>query len=652
MEKYDFTLLVLKFFSLLMGKAKTNQIKFTEEIEQKCDVADQTVKYLLETNILQVCVNFLKSLFATVIKNTKVDENLLKSLNVNEIHYLQPFFNKCDLKNQNYQLFQPSVYQLSESIIRLIYQIIKITGKTLFANLWFKQNGEELSNMLCDFMMDADEQTIRRIIRKTLLLICGSKEGYRNLKDKRCIQKYTKSVKFFSKSYSTQASYSSTFDELVKITNDLKNCYDIGVVRPINWLQSCTSDEEILKSLFACSCAHNEEVLHTIIIKLISLAIHNENLSVQVKMKKTEEENSEELSCCKKLFSFLLPDLLHNFVTKFLINNCSACLKWQVHQVLHTLYENANQETKLTILNLFWSIYKSTSTKGKVSPYFIDLLGYFTYTLDIDDRRFNNYSNEVLQTIKNLFKLLADHPSSHFYPYLHYILETDGYYFDREPCLDCNNVEVQPSTLKLSAIKADARFSTCSMILKLIQSYCISKIFLRITDIKKSKMVRTINILYSNHNIQATVDLKSKIETWRKAKSIKLQPGQTDVRIDFSLPITACNLMIEYVDFYETIVGCSETLQCPRCSAVVSGKPYVCTKLLSSFYFRRDLANDIGNGIFFLFSANPGICGNCGENVFQCHKCRAINYDEKVWNYAKKITLKIKFMHFPGSIFM
>ena len=24
-----------------------------------------------------------------------------------------------------------------------------------------------------------------------------------------------------------------------------------------------------------------------------------------------------------------------------------------------------------------------------------------------------------------------------------------------------------------------------------------------------------------------------------------------------------------------------------------------------------------------------GICGNCGENVFQCHKCRQINYDEK-----------------------
>ena len=30
-----------------------------------------------------------------------------------------------------------------------------------------------------------------------------------------------------------------------------------------------------------------------------------------------------------------------------------------------------------------------------------------------------------------------------------------------------------------------------------------------------------------------------------------------------------------------------------------------------------------------MISANPGVCSNCGENVFQCHKCRSINYDEK-----------------------
>lgn len=43
--------------------------------------------------------------------------------------------------------------------------------------------------------------------------------------------------------------------------------------------------------------------------------------------------------------------------------------------------------------------------------------------------------------------------------------------------------------------------------------------------------------------------------------------------------------------------GGSEVLQCPRCQASVP--------------------------------AHPGVCNTCGENVYQCHKCRAINYDEK-----------------------
>ena len=54
---------------------------------------------------------------------------------------------------------------------------------------------------------------------------------------------------------------------------------------------------------------------------------------------------------------------------------------------------------------------------------------------------------------------------------------------------------------------------------------------------------------------------------------------------------------LNYLDFFESAQSALESLQCPRCSAPVP--------------------------------AHPGICGNCSENVYQCHKCRAINYDEK-----------------------
>ena len=37
--------------------------------------------------------------------------------------------------------------------------------------------------------------------------------------------------------------------------------------------------------------------------------------------------------------------------------------------------------------------------------------------------------------------------------------------------------------------------------------------------------------------------------------------GQTDIKVEFPLPIVACNLMIEYADFYENIQASAETLQ-------------------------------------------------------------------------------------------
>lgn len=168
---------------------------------------------------------------------------------------------------------------------------------------------------------------------------------------------------------------------------------------------------------------------------------------------------------------------------------------------------------------------------------------------------------------------------------------------ESEPCLVCNNPEVPMATIKLSSIKVDSKFTTTTQIVKLVGSHTISRITLRIGDLKRTKMVRTINVYYNNQSVQAVVELKNKPAMWHKAKKITLAQGQTEVKMEFPLPIVACNLMIEYADFYENIQASSETLQCPRCSASVP--------------------------------ANPGICANCGENVFQCHKCRAINYDEK-----------------------
>ena len=40
---------------------------------------------------------------------------------------------------------------------------------------------------------------------------------------------------------------------------------------------------------------------------------------------------------------------------------------------------------------------------------------------------------------------------------------------------------------------------------------------------------------------------------WLKACSYTLNPSQSEVKVDFPLPITARNVIIEFADFYENV---------------------------------------------------------------------------------------------------
>lgn len=82
---------------------------------------------------------------------------------------------------------------------------------------------------------------------------------------------------------------------------------------------------------------------------------------------------------------------------------------------------------------------------------------------------------------------------------------------------------------------------------------------------------------------------------------LQVNQGDTEIDVQLSIPVVTCNVVFEMAEFYDANIGATNApdfVHCPRCSTSVA--------------------------------PNPGICSNCGENVFQCVKCRAINYDEKV----------------------
>ena len=202
------------------------------------------------------------------------------------------------------------------------------------------------------------------------------------------------------------------------------------------------------------------------------------------------------------------------------------------------------------------AVEKVAGARSPSSSQFVDLLGYFSVGECVagNEDKISSYAQCAVDMLRSQNSILFSHANSAIYNSLSQLVDFPGYYLESDPCLVCNNPEVSFTNMKLSSLKVDTKYTTSTQIVKLTGSHSISKILLRIGDLKRQKMVRTNN----NRTVQAVVELKNRPTMWHLAKKITLTSGQTDLKIEFPLPIVACNIMIEYSDFYENIQVCYE----------------------------------------------------------------------------------------------
>lgn len=483
---------------------------------------------------------------------------------------------------------------LIEQILRLTFLLIKVKD-----DLRSQEIIQDIHEPLCEIIIKTDVQRIYGQTRKLLLLICGSRGRYKALKDDHIYKAYTRSLVDFIKEkiYETTNYIMNKLDYLLKVADDLKLCLENALLRPNNWEIFCMRENYLVSYLMECANETSEEVLHSILLKLIQIAIvskggddthTNEKVSYLKIMENLESQIRQ--NGFKKI--------LENFLKKFLRGKTNLSLKNLAHSIVSSMM-GFNDYFDDFLFCTMWKLFEESNFT--LSKHFIDILCAVTYgrSTKISGDQWSKYMDHVLVEYFKHNKTLQAHPSAHIYTHLHDLMEIDGYYFDNDSCFQClTSNDTSPAPLRLTSIKFDVRFTPSSVLVRLTQSYSIHKIILKIGDLKKNKMLRKLNIYYNNLNTVAIAELRSKQHKWKKAKSISVASGQTEICIEFILPITACNLMFEYSDFYSGTIGCTETIQCPRCSATVS--------------------------------TVPGVCSNCGENVFQCHKCRSINYDEKV----------------------
>ena len=62
----------------------------------------------------------------------------------------------------------------------------------------------------------------------------------------------------------------------------------------------------------------------------------------------------------------------------------------------------------------------------------------------------------AVEVLQGQNSLLTNHPNANLYTNLQGLVEFDGFYLESEPCLVCNDPEVQFTNIKLSAIKVSS----------------------------------------------------------------------------------------------------------------------------------------------------------------------------------------------------
>ncbi|WAR30664.1 UBR4-like protein [Mya arenaria] len=581
-KSFEVKLVCLRLLSVLLSRTKAGT---KQSNESTSFISNTTASALLSNGAVGYCLKILQNLLPYWRNYNPAEEEtaplpgqLLRPRSSAPPPDMSPFFLRQYVKGHANDVFEDYPQLLTEMALRLPYQL--------------------------------------------LLFICGSKEKYRELRDLHSIETNLKSVteqcekNGLSVTKDTLPNVMLPYDALLVLIEHLKVCADIASSRPVNWQRYCCQNEGIILFLMKASTSLDEGVAPTLLQLLQCALCGSAVIKASVPQELTDprltkatsgkqskdadtdktdgtEQPAQDGNLCAQLIAQLNrqtnTELMTNFVRTFLLESNSTSIRWQAHSLVHQIYRNSGPEEQSAMLDLLWTLWGELPQHGRKASQFIDLLGYFLLTKEYLDR--------AVDLLREQNVKLVNHPNSQIYNMLQGLVDFDGYYLESDPCLVCNNPEVSYSSLKLTNIKVDSKFTTTTQIVKLVGSYTISKISLRITELKRTKMVRVMNIYYNNRTVQAVVELKNKPGLWHKARKMTLTAGQTDVKVEFPIPIVACNLMIEYADFYDNLQATSETLQCPRCSASVP--------------------------------ANPGVCGNCGENVFQCHKCRAINYDEK-----------------------
>ncbi|CAH9092629.1 unnamed protein product [Cuscuta epithymum] len=673
-------LLILASTSMAASSIVDGQEKddFISHLLRACGtLRNQTfVNYLMD--ILQQLVNVFKS--PSVTTDASYGPNaasgcgaLLTMRREVPAGNFSPFFSDSYAKSHRADIFVDYHRLLLENTFRLLYSMIRPEKhekgvekeKPYKVSLSKDLKLDGYQDVLCSYINNPHTAFVRRYARRLFLHLCGSKTQYYSVRDS---WQFSNDLKKLYKHVNKSGGFESTitYERNVKIVKSLSTMAEVASSRPRNWQKYCLRHADVLPYLVSgVFCFGEECIVQT--LKLLNLAFYTGNvnnhssqkteggdvgiaanksgaqpLESKKKKKGEESESSAEKSHfdMEAVVDVLVGkggDTLKQFIDCFLLEWNSSSVRVEAKFVLFGVWHHGNQSFKETLLSVLLQKMKFLPMYGQNITEYTELLTFLLGKVPENSSKqqcaevlekclSNDVIRSIFDTLHSQNELLANHPNSRIYNTLSGLVEFDGYYLESEPCVACSSPEVPYSRMKLESLKSETKYTDNRIIVKCTGSYTIQSVVMNVHDTRKSKSVKVLNLYYNNRPVADLSELKNNWSLWKRAKSCHLAFNQIELKVDFPIPITACNFMIELDSFYENLQALSlEPLQCPRCSRPVTDK--------------------------------HGICGNCHENAYQCRQCRNINYENldsflcNECGYSKYGRFEFNFMAKPSFTF-
>jgi hypothetical protein len=510
---------------------------------------------------------------------------------------LAPFFSEAYAKAHIDDLFEEAAQLLLDSALRLGQRLAQ-RGISLGSGASSAAGGSgSWTSLLCRIIHSPALGFARKQAKKLLLVLCGSKARYAEVRDCGLASLELGRVRRIVEALPTGGLSAGgdeppppplRYESQLELSASLQRLHEAAAAQPANWVRFCAGGSDdipdsggpatlafLLRAAFALQA---DASLHDV-LKLIVLGL------------------SEPAAGADRLLR-AVP--IGWFTRLFVLGAAHAAVRAEAVAVLRGLW--AQPADRGLLLKAVAAQLPSLPLHGAASRELLGFVGDMlvaagpggggtppTETAEL-------VLDSLVAGLREQTALLAGHPNAPAYASLGALLELDGLHLERVPCLAAGRPEARPAMVKLEALRAETKFSDSCQIVQLSACQSVHGGQLRIVDARRSVMVSSIRLYANNQHVGDIGELKNQWSRWTRVRTLSVAAGQAEVRFDLPVPVVATNLLIEYAAFHDNPAGQSEKLQCPRCSRSVADR--------------------------------HGICKHCGDNAYQCRHCRNINYEK------------------------